>query len=61
MNIASEPTDTEAILCHAEALIAHAHRLGLVLTIDLVPNKPLAMGNYTPVVNVRPINVREVS
>lgn len=35
-------------------LISEAARLGLVLTIEQVPRKPLAMGHYDSVVSVRP-------
>jgi hypothetical protein len=34
-------------------LISVAERCGFVLTVDLVPNKPLAMGNYKMVGSVR--------
>ncbi len=37
----------------AEALVAEAARLGVVLTVEQQPLQPLAMGNYTTVVSVR--------
>jgi hypothetical protein len=37
----------------AEDLIMRALQAGVILTIDLVPNTPLAMGNYTQRVDVR--------
>ena len=41
---------------HRQALelVNQAHELGYVITIDTVPEQPLAMGNHTMVVNVRP-------
>lgn len=51
----------EVLLQQAAKLITAAKGLGFILTIDLVPNKPLAMGNYDMVARVRPINVREPS
>ena len=41
------------IQAQAEALVAEAARLGVVLTIEQQPLQPLAMGNYTTVVSVR--------
>lgn len=38
----------------AAALVAQARECGLVLTVEIVPDKPLAMGNYHEVVSVRP-------
>jgi hypothetical protein len=45
------PADVERA---AQRLIAEAERLGLVLTIEQVPLKPLAMGHYESVVSVMP-------
>lgn len=39
------------------ALIADAAADGVIISIALVPNRPLAMGNYTQVVDVRPRRV----
>lgn len=41
----------------AERLIAEAADDGVIITVDLVPNRPLAMGNYKQVVDVRPRRV----
>ncbi len=38
----------------AQDLVARAARLGVVLTIEQVAMPPLAMGNHTTVVSVRP-------
>ena len=38
----------------AQRLVQEAERLGVVLTIEQVPLKPLAMGHYETVVGVRP-------
>ncbi len=37
-----------------ETLVKSASELGLVLTVTQQPRKPLAMGNYETVVEVRP-------
>lgn len=37
----------------ANELVATASRLGIIVTIEQVPNAPLAMGNYTTDVGVR--------
>lgn len=34
-------------------IIARAEKAGFVITVDLVPNKPLAMGNYNMVPTIR--------
>lgn len=41
----------------AAALVGQAREYGLVLTIEIVPDKPLAVGNYHEVVSVRPARV----
>lgn len=41
------------IKAHAEALVAEAARLGVVLTVEQQPLEPLAMGNYATIVSVR--------
>lgn len=46
--------DAEGVHRAAAALIAEAQRLGLVLTIEQRPLKPLAMGHHETVVTVRP-------
>lgn len=46
--------DTEVIRREAEGLIANAQRLGLIVTIEQRPLRPLAMGHYETVVSVRP-------
>lgn len=40
-----------------ESLIDDAYDDGVIISIALVPNRPLAMGNYTQVVDVRPRRV----
>lgn len=46
----------ENIKWKAEQLIALAKQVGVVLTIETVPSKPLAMGNFEMWVDVRPAN-----
>ena len=46
--------DAEGVKRAAEALIAEAARLGLVVTIEQRPLQPLAMGNHETVAMVRP-------
>lgn len=49
------PTPTALQLqAMAEDLVALAQQAGLVLTVEQVSQQPLAMGNYTTVVSVRP-------
>jgi hypothetical protein len=43
----------------AGRLIARAHRIGLVVTIDRKPLRPLAMGHHVPVVEVWPVRNAE--
>lgn len=50
-------TNQEAIVAMATELIAVAQRCGFVLTIDIQPRQPLAMGNYDTVVDLRPARV----
>lgn len=45
----------EAIKGHFEFAVEKALKAGYVVTIELVPQKPLAMGNYKPVVSVRSV------
>jgi hypothetical protein len=52
-------SDTEGLLMNKMwNLIHEAARKGFVLTIDLVPLKPLAMGHYNMRPDVRPARVR---
>jgi hypothetical protein len=44
----------DRVRAEAEDLVAAAKASGIVLTIDLEPGFPLAMGNYRMVVNTRP-------
>lgn len=46
--------DAAGVQKAAEALIAEAKRLGLVVTIEQRPLQPLAMGHYATVAAVRP-------
>ena len=48
-----QPTDAAQLLAAAQALVAHAARLGLVLTVEQEPLQPLAMGHYSTMVSVR--------
>jgi hypothetical protein len=41
-----------AVRDYAKAMTACAERLGLVVTIHLEPQKPLAMRNYRPVIEI---------
>ena len=46
--------EKERIKSMAEALVQLAAQAGIVLTIEQVSQKPLAMGHYKTVVSVRP-------
>lgn len=46
--------DAAGVQRAAEALIAEAQRLGLVVTIEQRPLQPLAMGHHETVATVRP-------
>ena len=46
--------DAAGVQRAAEALIAEAQRLGLVITIEQRPLQPLAMGHHETVAMVRP-------
>lgn len=46
--------DAAGVQRAAEALIAEAARLGLVVTIEQRPLQPLAMGHHETVATVRP-------
>lgn len=46
--------DADGVLAAAQALIAEAQRLGLVVTIEQRPLQPLAMGHHETVATVRP-------
>lgn len=52
-------TNLEAIKWKAEQLVALAKQVNVVLTIETVPQQPLAMGNFEMHVDVRP--AREMS
>lgn len=43
----------------AKGLVEYADEHGFVVTIDLKPKDPLAMGNYEHVVNVREARSKE--
>lgn len=53
--------DRVAIESMAEDLVRQATALGMVITITQVPQQPLAMGNYTTHVTVRPRLERHLS
>lgn len=44
----------KSIVDSARGLVENAAAWGVILTIEQVPFKPLAMGNYTTRVSVRP-------
>jgi|GEM_PF-4158952 len=46
--------DAAGVQSAADALIAEAKRLGLVITIEQRPLQPLAMGHHETVAMVRP-------
>lgn len=50
-------TDEQTLFAAAQALVAAADRLGLVLTVEQLSFPPLAMGRYTTSVSVRPARV----
>jgi hypothetical protein len=54
VSIATDLTqaETDAVAALAAAVVRLV-RLGLVATVDQVPELPLAMGNYSPTVTVR--------
>lgn len=52
----STNSNAENIKWKAEQLVALAKQVGVVLTIETVPSKPLAMGNFEMQVDVRPAN-----
>lgn len=49
--------DLQTIQLIASDLIAHAKSRGVVLTIELKPRQPLAMGNYEMLAQVRPARI----
>lgn len=51
--------DADGVQRAAEALIAEAARLGLVVTIEQRPLQPLAMGHHETVATVRPARERQ--
>lgn len=50
------PESTMEITYQVGALIETARQQGWIITVDHVPQLPLAMGNYEAYVNVRPSN-----
>lgn len=53
-------TSEKIILESARNLIKEAYNLGIVITIDSVPQQPLAMGNFEMVPSVRVARIKEV-
>lgn len=45
--------EIQAVQMHAQQLVDYARQHGLVVTIALKPEPPLAMGNYMPVIDIR--------
>jgi hypothetical protein len=45
--------EIQKVQMHAQQLVDWAAQHGLVVTIDLKPQTPLAMGNYLPVIDIR--------
>ena len=45
--------EIQAVQMHAQQLVDYARQHGLVVTIGLESQQPLAMGNYLPVIDVR--------
>jgi len=59
---AADPLSLETLTLHdiapvAAGLVAEAVRLGVVLTVEQVPRRPLAMGRHDTVVSVRAARV----
>jgi hypothetical protein len=52
-------TDEASLRFWAGKLIARAHSIGLVVTIDRKPLRPLAMGHHVPIVEVWPVRNAE--
>ena len=46
-------TEIQAVQMHAQQLVDYARQHGLVVTITLKPEPPLAMGNYVPILDIR--------
>jgi hypothetical protein len=63
VEIKMDEIDKDAACMHiaerAELLLEEAKRLGVVLTVEQIPTKPLAMGNYETVFSTRPARGRE--
>ena len=49
-------SNLENLKWKAQQLVDLAKQVGAVITIETVPNKPLAMGNHEMRVDVRPAN-----
>lgn len=45
--------EIQAVQMAAQQLVDAARRCGLVVTITNEPQKPLAMGNYLPIIDIR--------
>lgn len=60
MNRPYQPEQVAEIQRRAEQLIELARAGGVVLTIELVPRKPLAMGNHTMVASAYPARQLEI-
>lgn len=45
--------EIQAVQMHAQQLVDYARQHGLVVTITLKPQPPLAMGNYVPIIDIR--------
>lgn len=58
-DIKHDDTLLASIEARAHQLIEAAKTAGMVVRIDLVPRKPLAMGNLEMVVDVRPARKQE--
>lgn len=50
---------TDAIFIRALNLVKMAESMGVILTIEHHPDKPLSMGNTFPVITVRPARHRK--
>ena len=45
--------EIQAVQMHAQQLVDYARQHGLVVTVTLKPEPPLAIGNYLPVIDLR--------
>ena len=53
MSTAMTPEILERVRIGLQRIIDEAYEDGIVITVECVPNTPLAMGHYTPTVHVR--------